>query len=546
MGIQMIHQIKNRKSIYVFLFILSLSLFLFYINFSFTTNFYFNGDESLIIKAINQLLEKGVRAFGGFYWKRSIPLFPIPFFKFFGTNLIAFRVSQSFMLALSFFVFFYFVRSFYNNKLALLTIVLLLIFPSFSLFLVNEYPFTLLLITLLLFLFGKWYQTKNRNYLFSLFFILGFGIFTDLVIVYTGISLLVGYLVLSFFGSKKLKIKPNKNHILYSICFLIGVSPMIYINLSTNFYQWSNLFTQALNPKTGQYSNLALFANLREVFLGLNKTLANADQYIGFEKTPLNIPIFYFSVLLLIWMRDKKDYFLLVFTFTSLFFLIFQPQWFKDIHISFVLLPLILIVIKGVYLLMKRNNQIVRFLGYFLFGLFILTNSISLVHSYQKWDQEYIEKEIPHKALFNLKASTKYGKEGVYFGDRIIDWHLRKEFPSPSVEDSKTYLCKDIRNPRLGGVGFYGYTSGFNCSFENKIDKNSLCLFPTNSFLEEAMGDEYYKRNTSIYIEGDEYYYPFYSFKKYLNKRNLTFTLYDKIKNSKGKVMYRIYKISKE
>lgn len=534
---------KKKKSV-LLVGALVLSIFLFYINFSFISNFYFNGDESFMIKILNSFMKHwNVKSFTGFYWKRAPPLFVIPFFFLFGKNLTAFRASQSTMMALAFFTSLYLAKDFYNRKTGYLLAFSLLVFGPFSLLLVNEYPFVIFLISLTLFTFVRWQKEEKEIYLYLLAFILGFGIFMDLTMIYTTISLLIGYLVLKGPNFSKWDLK--KKHLFVLGAFLLGISPLIYVNISTDFYQLRHLLEAGLNPQVSKkYNNLNIAKNFREVLHGLHKTLENKGQYIGLNKNPWSLPVFYISLFFLALFGNKKDHFLLAFFGSFLFLLVFQPQWFKNIHISFLIIPLILIIIRGFYLMLKR--PLLRPLGIILLVIFLISNVSSTYGSYMKFrDERLIEENKPGRAPFHIQAFKKIQNENTYFGDRIIMWHLSLEFPIPQNSKSK-FLCMDLRKPKLGGGGIYGYTSGFECNFTNKISKNASYLFPTSKLMERVMGDAYYRRNTSIQVNGTDYYYPFYAFKNHLEKENMSLQVQDKIRGSQRKVMYRIYKIKGE
>lgn len=542
--------LSRNKKVLTLVSVLLPSIFLFYLNFSFISSFYFNGDESYLRKSINLLIEtKDPEAFRGFMWQHAIPLFPIPFFITFGSDLIAFRFSQSLMLTLSFLVGFYFVKSFYDVKTAWITVISLLVFPSFVLFMVEEYPFILFLNSLVLLLFSKWYQNKNstgKKYLYSLLFVLGFGVFTDLVMVYTGISLLSGYLILSFFDeSRELSLSWKKEYFFLILFFLLGISPLFYIELKTDFYRSRNLYEQLRDPfnafpdkKVSSYNNLAIFKNLKNVFKGLNEALAHEGwlgrYFIG--GTPLNILIFYLSIGILLFTKDKKDYFLVGFSLSFLFLLTFQPAFFKVYHILYIVFPLMLLISRASSYLIKKKYF--KYGGLALLVIFISVNLPLLISSYQRWtDQSNVERKRIQKAQFNSIVSEKYRGEA-YFGDDTLEWFLSPDF-------SGNYLCLGLANSELRSVWMYGPTEGFNCSFKDKIEKGKYYIFPTYKYMEGVMGEKYYQRNTSVKIEGEYYYYPLYSFKHYLEGKNLNPQIHEKIRDSQGRVMFKVYRVNK-
>ncbi|MDI6826371.1 MAG: glycosyltransferase family 39 protein [Candidatus Aenigmarchaeota archaeon] len=158
----------------------------------------------------------------------------LPFLYFLGQTMFALRIPLAIIGILTNIIFFLFVNELFGKKLALLSTLILAVFPAHIILSRMALEVILLpfFLVLSLYFLVKFDKTKNRNYLYLFSMSFGLGLISRLSFVFFLLSFILTYKINPFFKIKKMKVR---RILLVFLFFLLGAYPLIYWSFKDNF-----------------------------------------------------------------------------------------------------------------------------------------------------------------------------------------------------------------------------------------------------------------------------------------------------------------------
>lgn len=227
----------------------------------------------------------------------------MPAIFLFGSNIFYIRFSVMLFSVFSIFVFYFFVKKLYDSKIALLSCFIWAILPADVILVTQawEFPIVNFFVVSFLYVFLKYSETKNKNYLYLVAFIAGLAVMTRLTFLFFFASFIITFKLNPFlsFSQFRKNIK-KKNLPLLVLFFVIGVSPMLYWNFLNNFATINFVSNNA--PITyGNENLLNIKDNLVKGYSSFVKYLDIGSKFATFETLKmLNSGIFFVSFLVFV------------------------------------------------------------------------------------------------------------------------------------------------------------------------------------------------------------------------------------------------------
>lgn len=164
-----------------------------------------------------------------------VGIISVPFFIFFGENLIALKLTALLIFTLSLILLYLFCEKFFNRRVAVITSLLFIlspkIFTAYSLVTMGFHSESIIFSIMLIFLFFQIFYNQKSNpiYLFLLGLVGGFGLWFTYIFSITLITCLL------FWFSFERRFIFKKEFYIFLTGFLIGFSPWLWFNFTHNF-----------------------------------------------------------------------------------------------------------------------------------------------------------------------------------------------------------------------------------------------------------------------------------------------------------------------
>lgn len=319
-----------------------------------------------------------------------------PIFLVTGPSKLAFQAAQTLFMTLTVVCTFLFTKKMFNIKTAVLSSAILVFLPIFIMLRWNEQPF-LAFTLMVVMLFGyKFYKTGRDRFLFLAGFFSGLAIFLKLTAVYFLASMFLSYLVLRRFW-KIGKIRISKKQVaLFSVFFLLGVTPLIWHNVHSDWETVSFLKKAGAERGGSAFLNIPLrFQHLLMAVQGISSNYPVENLFTVIF--PLNAILLVLAVVLVIHRKDARDLFILLMIFFFIFFSSFVPPPTPPnvIHLYYIL-PLAGILISRLFIFIKEKSLLVFVL---ILLVFFSLNLYSIYSARNKLTNEtWIEDNFPRAA----------------------------------------------------------------------------------------------------------------------------------------------------
>lgn len=333
-------------------------------------------DESLMFLASRQIVE-------GFFshlviFPVGLPSFYLPFLHIFGFADIAYRLTQSVLLAAAVVFTYRFAISFYDKKTALVTALVLITTPGFILLSYSRYPAEVFFASAFLFFLQKFLESKRTLYLALSALVIGFAITFELSFIYFLIAAAPAFLV---FEKKLLKIFDWKKLFAASISLIIGLSPLVLMNVYQDMYTvdliQENLletgrghrnidFIQNLETRTGEFYDFWFL--LPEGFERFQLHQGKELKTFTLQSTALFL-LFVVSIIYAFITKNRKTAILLTISFVVFVLLSFVPRETSPHHFIIITVPLLIPIAR---FLRERSKIILVVL--------IILNLVTLFH----------------------------------------------------------------------------------------------------------------------------------------------------------------------
>lgn len=194
----------------------------------------------------------------------------LPAFTLFDITVQALRLVPVLFAALTLFLTYLLAQQLFGRRVAVLTVLLLAVNPSFIFWsrqgvFVTSITATMAMAGLLCSL--RWYRTRQARYLYGAAFLFGLGLYAKLLFLWVIVALAAISVVFKAAGlrrGRKLQLLPAgstyRQWLVALLCFLFGILPLIIYNIQTE----GTLLTLTENLTSTYYggSNLAFSENL--------------------------------------------------------------------------------------------------------------------------------------------------------------------------------------------------------------------------------------------------------------------------------------------
>jgi len=290
----------------VLLIFISLYLFLELLNITLPGLY---GDEALpacgsiqIIKKLAPILFPIVKFFGTYfplmlgsesYHVALESYILLPFFWLFGINVIVLRLVPIFMEVITLVFIYLFLKDFFDKKVGLLAVFLLVINHIFLLETklgLNSASMLHFAAMGVLLSLWRWYRSKGEKYFYLGIFMLGLGISIRVWFVwFVGGIFLLGLIFYKDIGNK---IKKNilKYSLFGAVIFCLGIFFFIFYNITSNFSTVRYIIEHFFDTKN-KINNIEYFGNLisrlRNFGLWLNGSWSLLEQGGWYNRTPM-------------------------------------------------------------------------------------------------------------------------------------------------------------------------------------------------------------------------------------------------------------------
>lgn len=238
----------------------------------------------------------------------------IPSLYLFGQNTFALRIPILAFSVLTSLLFYLFTREFYNIKTALLSLVLLIIMPSYLINSRLSYEFILLTFFCIfsLYLIQRYDKTENKKYLYFLVLTLGLGIISKLNFLFFILSFILSLKIFPIF-KRSLEIAKKEMLVMLFLFFFV-LYPLIIFNIRdlsfiknvfdkfpyTTGRSQTNLFNISGNLNLTLFKNFPAFLEGEREFIEIN-----IDHVPLFSITFIFLLLYFISDL--IFRRESSD-----------------------------------------------------------------------------------------------------------------------------------------------------------------------------------------------------------------------------------------------
>ncbi|MBN1621208.1 MAG: glycosyltransferase family 39 protein [Endomicrobiales bacterium] len=205
----------------------------------------------------------------------------IPFIKIFGLSHNAVRIAGAFFSILTILFTFLFIRSFFNEIIAILTVILLSLHTPFIMgtkFSILTGSLMQCVITAILYLLWIWYKKGNILYFFVACFLIGFGLNTRIWHIWFIIALSI-YAIMNLKDFKRKISIPTKYLAMGFGLLILGAMPLLYFNLTNNFETVQYILSKIY--KSNQSFSLSLYIDSLLESLNLFKALLKGKYLIN-------------------------------------------------------------------------------------------------------------------------------------------------------------------------------------------------------------------------------------------------------------------------
>ena len=306
-------------------------------------------------------------------------------------SLLYYRIVTAFFDVLAVIFLFLFLWDFLGERYAIVGSLIYAIFPNAINWARTGIDVSLLSFSLCvtLFLFYRWYKTKNKKYLYIGSFLAGYGISIHIAFVYAVMSYIILALILFLHHKKFRKRLLNKQIVIVIFFFSMGLFPYIIGNLLWNFAT-INSITKNLSVQTWGSNNLKLRF---EQFNWITGDLHHETFYPILKTFNFTFLILLLSSIYIIYKRDNKGLFLTLLLIFSFFLSIFTIGVAGKTHIIF-LIPLTVMIISRI-----ADNRI-----FLVLLLYLVIFCIILTGNYMR---QYTGDEYGYKALIKYLKVNK-------------------------------------------------------------------------------------------------------------------------------------------
>ena len=317
----------------------------------------------------------------------------IPFFQVFGINTFSLRIAPILFGLFTLLYTYFFTKELFNQKAAIISILLLSINPNYILGskIGNPSSYAVFFLMAALFYLLKWHKTKRVFYFIIAVFLLGLGTSTISWFLWVVVAFLISGII--FHKDIGIKIREDKPNSFFSYClwgitfFCLGNFLLLWGNLSKNFLTLRYVCQHFCNTKHG-INNLNFISNFiarMDTFIYFLNGRTIADEI--FYKRPGNIIFPYLFIFIFSWLifslffsknmyfKKKRVAFVLVFFVSILIQSCFTLSGFRHCHL-FVLITFIQVIIAIGFVEITANlrkNILQKFFSCFLFILFSLS-----------------------------------------------------------------------------------------------------------------------------------------------------------------------------
>jgi 4-amino-4-deoxy-L-arabinose transferase-like glycosyltransferase len=197
-------------------------------------------DEALVGRVIFEMIyHRQITYMSGVSWQGPMIVYVLtPSIYFFGNKLLYLRLPIILFSTVTIFILYLFTRDFYSKNVALTTTFVLAIMPA-DIFLSKiawEFSILSFFCIISLWLFQKYSRTRKFFYLYLFAFVIGLGIITRLSFIFFLCSFILTLKFNPFIPIKNIISNLNIKKIsILTICFFMGIYPMLYNNFTENF-----------------------------------------------------------------------------------------------------------------------------------------------------------------------------------------------------------------------------------------------------------------------------------------------------------------------
>jgi len=452
----------------------------------------------------------------------------IPSLKFFGYSIQALRTPSLIIGTLTWLLMYLFTREFFNKKTAFFTSLLMVITPAYFLNSRSAYEFILLpfFAVLALYLLNKYNEVGNKKYLYLFSLVCGLGLISKLNFLFFILSLVLALKFCPIF--KRIK-KISKNCLIAMLLFfLIGIYPLIFFNVRTDFHFVKEMVESFPKTPYGHEDLSNIPSNIKTSLLDRFPNFVEGDIIYITEPLKLyNIPllslIFIFSLMYLsisilskhhkIDFKSRKDMFMII-NFFSIFILASTLTVnIFDSRTYIIILPFFVIIIGRTF---YEASEICRKFNkyYFIDILLIIIVISSGVFYFRKF---FLQAE-------EHKESIDY--ECIICLDKVVNSVLNLNHSNIMIDDEmggysrmfKWYLYK--RNLYDENISFLTHYENVNLDENSLYITSTLCLPPFTTGMSRI------------------------NFFNTLDNRNKTVVTEDEIYSKSGELLYTIYRIT--
>lgn len=410
----------------------------------------------------------------------GLPIYPQLMLAYITGNPFAHRILSILYGCISIVFFYFFLKSFLNKKIALLSVLILTLMPA-HIFYSRTDPYFILRLSILSFMFyvfHKWYLNKDWKCFYLGCLGAGLGVSTRLEMVMPIIAFLT-YLIFFNTGLLKEVIKISKASVTKMAAgfFFLIMGALFYIlfNIMSS-YNILDFFTNESILKTGDILN-AYLSNIVVRIVQIRDYFNCGNPFGEIRGTYCNPIPFYVLLLFLIialWTvvskrfkgsANKKMEFLII--MPVLVFIQSIPSTSLGPFHNLIILPFLVAILSYGLSLARRVLSLILI-------LLLITSYINIDVRYYKNLSSYNEAPLWSSAIFDLvKALEKENGKTVYAGDwglsRLVFYISHGEVQAKEIfgytSDSDFFvrqLENEHRNPNNIYIFYFQNVSGFN------------------------------------------------------------------------------------
>ena len=525
-------------------FLLVMFLLIFLASFSITSQIYLNQDDARNIYIVGNMM--GPRNWlDSFSPYQGLNFLLIPFFQIFGYTMFAFRFAQSFILALTALLTFMFLKEFYDRRTAIVSVLVLSSLTYFLSSCWSEVPFLPFYAIILMHLGLRYHRTGEKRYFYALSFLLGWSIYLKITIVYVTIALVFSYLLASrLLGKRKFRFPGKRILAAGFLLFLIGLSPLVYVNLTSDNPDRLLLpkITGNLLKTESGYNNFDFVSNVGMRASQLVGVFSMNAWYDYINNNAILPYVFLFSLIMLIFYGNMKDRFLASFVLFFTLLLSFTISESHPIHF-FLLFPVFAAIFSRAGLRLSRKSLMATLV---LFVVLFGSNASELSKTYAFAGNQTMFEEHWSQNARVISEPTFYFIENNITPELVVFGTIQPSYVFDAYEHN-SYLNTGYERVIPCGVEYvHGerFNSTTNCSdagelYAEAFTHDSYYVFAST---ERSKDDRYIY---DIFCPNEESYcdVPMEVFLKTLDEEKRTAVIVHTINDSLGKPVYDIYRV---